>query len=266
MSVHIDRRAAVGSKVLLGENVSIGPFTVVEEGAVIGDETIVGSNALIASGARIGRDCRVHHAAVVGHEPQDLKYAGEPTTCEIGDRTIIRELSTLHRGTGEKGRTLIGSDSLVMSCAHVAHDCTVGNHVILSHGATLGGHCEVGDFAIIGGTTPVHQFVHVGSHAMIGGGLRVIKDVPPYILAGQEPMIFQGLNSVGLRRNGFSKESMDALENVYTLIYKSKLNVSQAVAKINTDPRLTAIQEVQNVMDFIAASKRGIIGGPRFLE
>jgi UDP-N-acetylglucosamine acyltransferase len=153
-----------------------------------------------------------------------------------------------------------------MSTAHVAHDCTVGNHVILSHGATLGGHCEIGDFAIIGGTTPVHQFVHIGSHAMIGGGLRVIKDVPPYILAGQEPMIFQGLNSVGLRRNGISKESIDALETVYTLIYKSKLNVSQALAKIKTDPHLTAVQEVQNVIAFIASSKRGIIGGPRFLE
>ena len=187
-------------------------------------------------------------------------------SCEIGDRTIVREYATLHRGTGEKGKTLVGSDSLIMSCAHVAHDCVVGNHVILSHGATLGGHCEVGDYAIIGGITPVHQFVHVGAHAMIGGGLRVIKDVPPYILAGQEPLIFQGLNSIGLRRNGFSKESIDALEKVYTLIYKSKLNVSQAIAKINSDPQLSGTQEVQHVMDFVAASKRGILGGPRFLE
>jgi len=263
MSLHIDPRSVVGPKAVLGEEVSIGPFTVVEDGAVIGDRCVVGTNALIAAGARIGNDCRVHHGAVIGHEPQDLKYAGETTTCEVGDRTVIREYATLHRGTGEGGRTMIGSDVLLMGYVHVAHDCIIGNHVILANAAMLAGHCEIGDYAIIGGITPVHQFVHIGIHSMIGGGLRVPKDVPPYILAGQEPLIFQGLNSIGLRRRGFSPEIIDGLEKAYGLIYKSKLNVSQAVAKIKSDPALCALKEVRIVVEFIAASKRGILGGPR---
>lgn len=249
----------------MGKDVSVGPFTVVEEGAVIGDGSTIGSNCLIASGARIGNDCRVHHGAVVGHQPQDLKYAGEPTTCEIGDRTVIREYATLHRGTGEGGRTRIGSDSLLMGYVHIAHDCVIGNNVILANAAMIAGHCEIGEYAVIGGVTPVHQFVHIGAHTMIGGGLRVPKDVPPYILAGQEPLVFQGLNSVGLRRRGFVKEVLDGLEAAYTLIYRSNLNVSQAVEKIRSDWNLIRIPEVKTVVSFIADSKRGIIGGPRFL-
>ena len=266
MSVRIDPRAVVAPKAHLGENVSVGPFSVVEEGAVVGDDSVIASNALISTGARIGKNCRIHHGAVVGHEPQDLKYSGEPTTCEIGDRTIIREYATLHRGTGEGGRTTIGSDTLLMGYVHVAHDCIVGSHAILANAVMLAGHCEVGDHAIIGGITPVHQFVRVGAHTMIGGGLRVPKDVPPYILAGQEPLVFQGLNSIGLRRRGFSQNVIDALEKAYTLIYKSNLNVSQAVEKISSEPELMGVQEVQNVVEFITGSKRGILGGPRFLE
>jgi UDP-N-acetylglucosamine acyltransferase len=259
----IDPRAVVSPNAHLGSNVSIGPFTIVEDGAVLGDGTTVGANALIAQGARIGKDCRIHHGAVVGHEPQDLKYAGEPTTCEIGDRTVVREYAALHRGTGEAGRTVIGSDSFLMGYVHVAHDCVIGNHVILANAAMIAGHCIVEDYVTIGGITPVHQFVHIGQHAMIGGGLRVPKDVPPYVLAGQEPLIFQGLNSVGLRRRGFPAASVAALEKVYTLIYRSKLNVSQAMERIKEDPSLVALPEVQHVLAFIGNSKRGIIAGPR---
>ena len=266
MSLRIDPRSVVNPDAILGEDVSIGPFTIVESGAVIGDRCTVGANALIASGARIGKDCRIHHGAVVGHEPQDLKYAGEITTCEVGDRTVIREYATLHRGTGAGGRTVIGSDVLLMGYVHVAHDCLVGHNVILANAAMLAGHCEVGDYAIIGGITPVHQFVHIGAHVMIGGGLRVPKDVPPYILAGQEPLIFQGLNSIGLRRRGFSQESIDGLERAYGLLYRSNLNVSQAVERIKSDPALYSIEEVRSVLEFIASSKRGILGGPRFRE
>jgi UDP-N-acetylglucosamine acyltransferase len=263
MSVNIDPYARISPKAHLGTNVSIGPFTIVEEHAVIGDGTTIAANALIGTGARIGKECRIHHGAVVGHKPQDLKYADEKTTCEIGDRTEVREYATLHRGTGEGGRTCIGSDNYFMGYVHIAHDCIIGNHVILANAAMIAGHCEVGDYAIIGGVTPVHQFVHIGQHSMIGGGLRVPKDVPPYVLAGQEPLVFSGLNSVGLRRRGFPPNVLDALDRAYTLIYNSHLNVSQALARIQDDPSLIAIPEVQNVVTFIRDSKRGIIARPR---
>ena len=263
MNTTIDSRAEVSSKAQIGANVSIGPFTIVEDNAVIGDGTRVAANGLIASGARIGRDCRIHHGAVIGHEPQDLKYAGETTTCEVGDRTVVREYASLHRGTGAGGRTVIGSDCFLMGYVHIAHDCIIGNHVILANAVMIAGHCVVEDYAIIGGIVPVHQFVRIGQHSMIGGGLRVPKDVPPYVLAGQEPLVYQGLNSIGLRRRGFSAESISGLDRAYALIYGAKLNVTQAVAKIKEDSSLMSIQEVRNVVAFIEASKRGIISGPR---
>ena len=262
----IDSFARIGTKARVDPGVSIGPFTIVEDGAVVSQGTTIGANALIGKGARIGRDCRIHHGAVVGHAPQDLKYADEETTCEVGDRTVIREYATLHRGTGEGGRTIVGTDCFIMAYAHVAHDCVIGNKVILSNAAMFAGHCEVGDYVTIGGITPVHQFVHIGRHSMIGGGLRVPKDVPPYILAGQDPLVFQGLNSVGLRRRGFSNETLTALDKTYHLIYGSKLNVSQAVARIKEDRSIADVPEVQDVLVFIANSKRGIIGGPRALR
>ncbi len=263
MNTSIDSAARVGSKAQIGSGVSIGPFTIVEDGAVIGGGTAIAANALIGKGARIGKECKIHHGAIVGHEPQDLKYAGEETTCEIGDRTVIREYATLHRGTGEGGRTIIGSDCFIMGYVHIAHDCIIGNNVIFSNAVMIAGHSEVEDHVIIGGITPIHQFVHIGRHSMIGGGLRVPKDVPPYILAGQEPLIFQGLNSVGLRRRGFSAEVLSALEKAYNVIYNSNLNVSQAVARIKEDASLVAVAEVQHVLTFIANSKRGILAGPR---
>jgi UDP-N-acetylglucosamine acyltransferase len=263
MSITIDSAARVSPKAHIGADVSIGPFTIVEEGAVIGDGTTVGANALIGKGARIGKACKIHHGAIVGHEPQDLKYAGEATTCEIGDRTVIREYATLHRGTNEGGRTIIGSDCFIMGYVHIAHDCILGNKIIMANAAMMAGHCVVEDHVTIGGITPIHQFVHIGCHAMIGGGLRVPKDVPPYILAGQDPLSFQGLNSIGLRRRGFPPEVLTALDKTYSLIYHSGMNVSQAVSRIKDDESLASVSEVQHVLTFIANSKRGIIGGPR---
>lgn len=263
MPTHIDPRAIVSSSAEIGEQVSIGPFTIVEDDVVIGDGTTIAANALIGRGARIGRECRIHHGAVVGHEPQDLKYRGEPTTCEIGDGTVVREYAALHRGTGEGGRTIIGSDCFLMGYVHIAHDCVVGNKVIMANAATLAGHCVVEDHVIIGGLTPVHQFVRIGRHAMIGGGLRVSKDVPPFILAGQDPLSFQGLNSVGLRRRGFAPSAIAALEKAYGILYNSRLNVSQAVARVKDDPEIAGVVEVQIVLEFIAGSTRGIIVGPR---
>jgi UDP-N-acetylglucosamine acyltransferase len=200
---------------------------------------------------------------VIGHTPQDLKYAGEPTTCEIGDRTTVREYADLHRGTGEGGRTVIGRDCFLMAFTHIAHDCELGDHVIMANAAMLAGHIRIEDWVTIGGLTPVHQFVNIGQHAMIGGGLRVPKDVPPYILAGGEPLVFEGLNSIGLRRRGFSAQVIGALDLAYALLYRSGLNVSQAVARIREDAELSAVAEVRNVIEFISRSKRGILSGHR---
>ncbi|MBI4536047.1 MAG: acyl-ACP--UDP-N-acetylglucosamine O-acyltransferase [Ignavibacteriae bacterium] len=263
MSAQINLRAEVSSKAHLGSNVSIGPFTIVEDGAVIGDGTVVGGNALIGGGARIGKDCRIHHGAIVGHMPQDLKYAGEPTTCEIGDRTVIREYTTLHRGTGDTGRTIIGSDCFIMGYVHIAHDCVIGNKVIMSNAAMLAGHCIVEDNVTLGGILAIHQFVRIGRHSMIGGGLRVGKDIPPYSLAGGEPLRFEGLNSIGLRRRGFSREVLDILEKTFNVLYYTGLNVTQALEKIRKDQSLMAFQEVQHVVQFISDSQRGIIVPPR---
>ena len=266
MATHIDPRADVSTKAELGNNVIIGPFTIVETHAVIGDDTTVGANALIGCGARIGRGNSIHHGAVVGHEPQDLKYKGEPTTCEIGDRNVIREYATIHRGTVETGRTVIGNDNLFMGYVHIAHDCVLGNNIIMSNAAMLAGHVHIDDYAIIGGVTPVHQFVHIGAHSMIGGGLRVPKDVPPFVRAAGEPLVFAGLNSVGLRRRGFSREVIDALDETFSLLYNSNLNVSQAVNRIKDNVALMRIPEVVTVLDFIGKSKRGIISRQRALD
>ncbi len=263
MSTSIDPRAAVSPKAQIGENVTIGPFAVVEDGAVIGDGTTVAPHALIATGARIAKNCIIHHGAIVGHTPQDLKYAGEITTCEVGEGTTVREYATLHRGTGEGGRTIIGKKCFLMGYVHIAHDCIVGDNVIMSNAAMLAGHTEVEDNVIIGGVTPVHQFTRIGRHSMVGGGLRVVKDVPPYSLAGGAPLVCEGLNAIGLRRRGFSRETLDALDKAYTTLYRAKLNVSQAVEAITADPALMAVPEVQHLVTFIKGSKRGIIGAPR---
>ena len=263
MSTQIDPRAVVGPKAVLGENVTIAPFAIVEDGTVVGDGTSIASHAFIAHGARIGASCVIHHGAVIGHAPQDLKYADEPTTCEIGDHTVVREYATLHRGTGEGGRTIIGSDCFLMGYVHIAHDCIIGHHVIMSNAAMIAGHGEIQEYVIVGGVTPIHQFTRIGCHAMVGGGLRVSKDVPPYVLAGNDPLVFEGLNSIGLRRRGFSRESLEALDKMYTLLYRSGLNVSQALARIEADAELSQFAEVQRSVEFIRGSKRGIIGAPR---
>jgi UDP-N-acetylglucosamine acyltransferase len=263
MSTQIDQRAVVHPKAELGDGVTIDPFAIVEEGAVIGGGTHVMPHAFIGTGARIGRDCRIHVGAVVGHAPQDLKYRNEPTTCEVGDRTVVREYATLHRGTHETMRTVIGSDCFFMAYSHVAHDCRVGDRVILANCAALAGHVTIEESVIIGGVTPIHQFVTVGCHAMVGGATGIGKDVPPYSLIGNRPAVWEGLNSVGLRRRGFSKEAIESLDLAYQIIYRSGLNTSQALDRIRADQALMAVPEVRRVVDFVAASKRGIIPPPR---
>jgi len=259
MSVQTDPRAVVSPKAQLGAGVVVSPFAVIEDDVVVGDGTWVGPHVVLFNGARIGRECKIFPGASVGAPPQDLKFKGEQTTLEVGDRTVIRECVTLNRGTAESGKTVIGSDCLFMAYTHVAHDCVVGNHAILANCVALAGHVTMGDYAIIGGLTPVHQFVSIGEHAMIGGGLRAVKDVPPYILAGQEPLCFEKLNSVGLKRRGFSDNTIALLEHAYRLLYRSNLNVTQAAERIKQE--VEQVPEVQRLLDFIAASKRGLIPG-----
>ncbi len=260
MSVNIDPRAVVHPNACIGENVKIGPFAVIEDDVRIGNDSVIGPHTLISCGARIGNQCTIHHGAAIGGPPQDLKYNNEKTELIIGDRTVVREFATLHRGTIAHGKTEIGSDTFIMAYAHISHDSQIGSHVIIANSVNMGGHVEIDDWAIIGGLTAIHQFVKIGCHVMVGGNTGVGKDVPPYVMAANEPFRFEGLNKVGLRRRGFSREVIEALDAAYSILYLDKLNVSQAVERIRTE--VPQIPEVQRVLEFISKSTRGIIPGP----
>ncbi len=261
MSVSIDPTALVSPKAEVGDGVFIGPYSIVEDNVKIGSGTHIASQVLIASGARIGNKCKIHHGAVISTIPQDLKFAGEETELEIGDGTVVREFATLNRGTKDRGKTSIGRNCLIMAYAHVAHDCIIGDNVILANAVNMGGHVTIEDFVIVGGMVPIHQFVRIGSHAMIGGGFRVTKDVPPYVLAGREPLSYEGVNLVGLRRRKFSPESISRIETAYRIIYDSNLNVSNALEKIKNEMDQT--EDVRRIVEFIETSERGIIGVKR---
>lgn len=249
--------ALVDARAELADSVEIGPFAVVRGDVKIDEHTRIHSHVVVDDGARIGKHCEIFHHAVIASPPQDLKYAGEPTTLEIGDHTVIREYADLNRGTTSSCKTSLGSHCLLMAYSHVAHDCNVGDHVILANGVQLAGHVTIQDWVIIGGLTPVHQFCTIGQHAFIGGGFRVVQDVPPYILAAGEPLAYNGLNAVGLKRRGFDKEAIRQLRQTYRMVYRSKLNTSQAFERIRNELDLTDI--VVNVMTFIEKSERGII-------
>ena len=236
---------------------NIGPYCFIEDQVVIGDGCQLSSSILIKKKTTIKKNCRIFHGAVIGEIPQDIKYAGEDSEVIVGNDTIIREYSTIHRGTVENKQTTIGNNCLLMAYSHVAHDCTISNHVILSNGVQIGGHVIIDEHAIIGGMTPVHQFSHIGCYSFIGGGLRVVQDIPPYILANGEPIRYSGINIVGLRRNNFKKEIKQTIKDVYSIIYKSNQNVSQSLKIIKNKIPLT--NEVQIIIDFIKNSKRGII-------
>ncbi len=241
--------AIIGERVTIGEQVTIGPYTIIEDDVVIGDHTVIDSQARIGS-------CRVHHSAVVGTEPQDLKYHGEKTTCHIGDRTVIREFATVNRGTEDREKTIVGADCLIMAYAHVAHDCWLGDHVILANSANLAGHITIEDWVIIGGVVPVHQFVRLGAHCMIGGGFRVPKDIVPYGMAAGYPLKIIGLNRIGLERRGFTAEQLEPLSKAFRLLFRSKLNTTQALQHIRDDIEETA--EIRHLVEFIESSDRGI--------
>ncbi len=243
----------------IGKNVEIGPFTTIYGDVVIGDNTWIANNVTIMDGARIGNNCRIFPGAVISGIPQDLKFQGEITTAEIGDDTTIREYVTVNRGTKSKGKTVVGSNCLIQSYVHVAHDCKVGNHCILSGYVGLAGEVIVEDWAILGGGSLVHQFVRIGSHVMIQGGCKVIKDVPPFIMAGRDPVSYAGLNLVGLRRRNFSSDKIQEIQEIYRTIYQKGLNNSDALRSIEAS--IPNNEERNHIIDFIRSSERGIIRG-----
>ncbi len=255
--MNIHHTAIIHEDAKLADRVKVGPYSIINQGTEIGAGSEIGSHVLIDSKTRIGKNCKIHHGAVLGTLPQDLKFKGEDTFVTIGDGTIIREYATLNRGTEYRGKTVVGKNCLIMIYAHLAHDCLLGDHVILANSVNVGGHVEIGDWAIIGGVVPIHQFVKIGAHAIVGGGFRVQKDVCPYALVAGYPLKTMGLNRIGLQRRGFPEKTMQILERTFRILFKSKLNTTQAVEKIKSEVEL--VPEVQTVLDFIAKSDRGII-------
>ncbi len=240
-------------------SVVIDPFVTIEENVEIAEGTRIGSNVTIMAGARIGKNCTIFPGAVVSGIPQDLKFQGEETLAVIGDNTTLRECVTVNRGTASKGRTVVGSNCLIMAYCHVAHDCVVGNNVIMSNATQLAGEVVVDDFAVIGGGSLVHQFCHIGPHVRLQGGALVNKDIPPFVKAAREPIAYAGINSIGLRRRGFTSEQIRDIQEIYRYLYLSGLNNSDAIERIEAE--LPATPERDEIIMFVRNAKRGIIRG-----
>ncbi len=253
--------AIVDAHARLADSVTVGPYAIIHADVRIDEGTSIGSHCLIDDGARIGKNVRVHHGSVVATPPQDLKYAGEPTETFIGDNTEIREFVTINRGTTATRKVTVGSNCLLMAYSHVAHDCVLGDNIILANSVQLGGHTVIGDYAILGGLVGVHQFSHIGAHVMIGSQSRIVKDIPPYALVGEEPVKFIGLNRVGLKRRGFSANAIARIDQAYDTIYYSGMNVSQALLHLRKSPEITP--EVETILSFIENSSRGIVRAVR---
>ncbi|SMO40507.1 acyl-ACP--UDP-N-acetylglucosamine O-acyltransferase [Solitalea koreensis] len=243
----------------IADNVVIEPFVTIHKDVEIGEGTWIGSNVTIMNGARIGKNCRIFPGAVISAIPQDLKFGGEETTAVIGDNTTIRECVTVNRGTTDRMETRIGSNCLLMAYTHVAHDCIIGNNCILANSVQVAGHVSIDDWAIIGGTSAIHQFVSIGSHAMVSGGSLVKKDVPPFTKAGREPLSYVGINSVGLRRRGFTSEQINQIQDIYRILYMKNYNNTKALDIIETD--ITPTEERDEIVNFIRNSNRGIMKG-----
>ncbi len=252
----VDPSAELGPGVVVGAFSIVGPYCIVGPGVAVGARTRLAGHVVIERDTTVGEDCRISYGAVLGTDPQDLKYAGEPTQLVVGDRTVIREYATLNRGTSALGYTRVGSDCMLMSYVHVAHDCQLGDHVILSNAVNMAGHVSIGDWAIVGGMTPIHQFVRIGAHAFIGGQSRISKDIPPYVKAAGIPVELYGLNSVGLQRRGFSEETRRELKRAYRLFFGSTHNTTQALARAREE--LRALPEVESFLSFFETSERGV--------
>jgi UDP-N-acetylglucosamine acyltransferase len=251
--------AYVHPQAKVARNVVVEPFTTINNDVEIGSGTWIGSNVTIMEGARIGKNCRIFPGAVISAIPQDLKFEGEDSLTVIGDNTTVRECVTINRGTSASGKTKIGNNCLIMATAHIAHDCVLGDNSIVVNGVALAGHVIVGKHAIIGGLAAVHQFIHIGDHAMISGGSLVRKDVPPYTKAAKEPLSYVGINSIGLRRRGFSSAKISEIQNIYRILYQKNYNNSQALSIIEAE--MEATPERDEIMLFIRNSQRGIMKG-----
>jgi len=250
--------AIIDPKADISEGVEIGPFSIVEKGVFLGEGTKIGPHVIVREGTRIGKGCRIFQFASIGEAPQFSGYKGEKTFLQIGDQNIIREFVTLHRGTIKGGgRTVIGNENFLMAYSHVAHDCQIGNGVVMANGATLAGHIVIEDLAVIGGIVAIHQFCRVGTHAFIGGVSGVTLDIPPYMLASGSHVKLFGLNTVGLKRANFSEETLKALKKAYRIIFRSSLTLEKAIKRMGED-EISKMPEVQHLLHFIQHSKRGI--------
>ena len=243
----------------IAKNVVIEPFTSIDNNVVIGEGTWIGSNVTIMDGARIGKNCNIFPGSVISAVPQDLKFNGEDTTAEIGNNTTIRESVTINRGTSDRMKTKIGKNCLIMAYSHVAHDCVVGNNCIFSNNSTLAGHITIGSHVILAGFVAVHQFCTIGDHAFVAGGSLVRKDVPPFVKAARQPLSYVGINSVGLRRRGFTSEKITEIQTIYRLLFQKKYNTTQATEIIEAE--MTASPERDEILNFIQNSQRGIMKG-----
>lgn len=248
--------AFVSPSAQLGAGVEIGPFALVGDDCTIGDGCVIAARATLERYVVLGRNVKIGIGTVLGGDPQDLKFKGERTSVEIGDDTVIREYSTINRGTSQSFKTTVGKGSFIMSYVHLAHDCHVGDGVVLANMVQLAGHVTVEDKVILSGVTAVHQFTRIGRNAIVGGCSRVSKDVPPFVKAVGNPMKLYGLNSIGLRRSGFSPETIRALKRAYMLLFRSELNIGQAVERISTE--IEPFPEVRQLVDFVEASQRGV--------
>lgn len=244
----------------IGKNVEIGPFTTIHGDVKIGDGTIIHSNVTIMDGARIGKNCIIFPGAVISAIPQDLKFAGEVTTAEIGDNTTIRECVTINRGTVDRMTTRVGNNCLLMAYTHLGHDVIVGNNCILANAASIAGHVTIHDYAILEGVVAVQQFLSIGKHAFIAGGSLVRKDVPPYVKAAREPLSFAGVNTIGLRRRGIEQEKITLIEDAYRHIYVLNKNIANGVKKVEEE--IPECPEREEIIQFIKSSEKGIIRGP----
>jgi UDP-N-acetylglucosamine acyltransferase len=260
----VSQLASIHPAAQIGNNVTIEPFAVIGADVVIGDNTWIGSHAVVNDGARIGNNCRIFHGAVIASLPQDLKYNGEYSTVEIRDNVSIREYATINRGTAYSYKTVIEENVLVMAYVHLAHDCHIERNVILANSVNLAGHVRVGEFAVVGGMVGVHQFCQIGKHAMISGGSLVGKDVPPYVLAGREPLSYRGVNYRGLKRRGYSNETVREIQEIYRLIFLSGLNNTQALKRI--EETFPVSMERDEILEFVRGAERGIIRGYSFLR
>ncbi len=255
----IHQLAVVHPEAKIGENVEIGPFSVIARDVVIGDGTVIMNNVTIMDGARIGSNCRIFPGAVISGIPQDLKFKGEETFAYVGDNTTLRECVTVNRGTASKGKTVVGKNCLIMAYSHIAHDCEVGDYVIISNASQIAGEVVIDDHAVIGGGTLVHQFCHIGPHVMIQGGSKINKDIPPFVKAARDPIAYTGINIVGLRRRNFAPEDINVIQEIYRYLYLSQLNVSDALDRIEAEIPQSEVRD--QILAFARASKRGILRG-----